>query len=362
MNCIVNRFIRLYPCYIVVVIMSFVNSNMCKFHSAIYAMFFLETNVVPRCSATSWTVNVDFQTYLVLVVLAGVLGKHRLALREKILWVMVILGITKMMYVLVMARYKYSELVDDPNSRLNEVLRKERMILGVEGTTDEETIGAVNWNARDYYLKELLADHKVLEFRKFAEAMGEKMYFTSFWGHGCSMILGSLAAIKYSTKPNAFRAFSPLKIIVSCALLYATSGFWVTAGFPLYFLFEQVLTLHKKGKTSSLSMVSTCFYKILSNSLWSFMSPYTYAMYSLHLFVLFGINQMPFAFWNTWRDLDIEKKLACESYTMWYVAKLTSAVLLGSFIASILIRRLWEAPVQQLLRRYLKSLNATKST
>eukprot|EP01083_Nonionella_stella_P046828 125416_1 len=355
----INRILRLWPLYLPNVFVNFLSpliQGCSTWKDLFLALFFVEMPFSERafasCGFSGWTLNADFQGYVVIVMLFVLLGTNRYKKYILILWFVV-----STLHLIA--------------SAIQHDIHYPWRFGGIE--LNELDINWIPHNVlsicKSYFILPSVDDRIVsMEQRKF---MGyySKIYFSTIDKHGGTVFLGSLLCInllsqkkqKYSTLSLSHWVKLMVFVVLYCLVHELRRGtfgfthpFWVvfhdrTATIAFYLMLDFILSVVNTVDAEHLSVQFIRL--VLENRIVKFISKFTFAIYLNHVLVImylvYTIGPMPCDVGNGGVGED--------GYGYCYLMKLITMVWCLSFVLAIGLHYVLEYPMQLVRYSYVQS-------
>lgn len=356
---LLNRLLRIYPLYIPICLNMYFSghsrgadlSDQAKCWNLWGTLLFrLPPHRTVNCSGAGWSMSVDVQGYVVLLLMSALFspgGRTHQPRRhqQRVIWMAwyalsLVLSFLSLQDLDPDGRYRKHVLEYGSFGREN--LRDfEQQAFDPEGlllaTTNLPANGESSWT---------------VAVRTYIHDWEEHVYYTSVHKHGSAMMLGSLLYWNHH-RMDSHESFSSfwwsfvvhdkqwLKVAVAVLLLYWTSAQPCYSGLSVYLLLDVLLSLDARQP-------KPWFLLLVANPLWSSLAPYMYGVYLSHSFILMQRSTVLFPKW-------LSKKENCLDYYHW-------SFLLGEAIRtfakalalSILFHHTVELPFSHVRRRWLQ--------
>ena len=367
---ILNRLLRLYPLYLLnlIIVLSTPLSLKCKTPRDIFSAFFLletlftdetvKDVVAGKCAWIGWTVNVDFQGYIFLILLSIIITNIKYKKYFlRICYLLSCLYTLNMCFTLNLRWPVQFNCIEnnDPQS-LKELFTKHPEYKSVipnpfEFYPDYDDVMLPQW----------------VDYRERMNIWYYEYYFSSITRHGAAMFLGSLLAINLLQNYEKNQVNNYLlwyknvgKILFSSIPFYfATQGtqyptdhspLWTVLYnqlflFATFLLIDGLLSIVYHFKKSNLSYVVNI---ILGNKIWKYLSKYTYGIFLHHIFpmAIFVTSKYP---------SNVEGGgIGADNYGYCYIFKIASIGFVSSLFSSFVFHWILEYPALLFRRKYVQ--------
>ena len=288
-----NRLLRLYPLYLVIVLLTFHSAqtqddvspdDKCVIESLIPALFFAKSvSECVKCASVGWSIVADVHGYVAAMILFALLPGDRNRTLKK--W---LLGLAYIASLVRMTAYMLSQ-----DSTARQIL-EERGPFGLDILADREIHsfdGAVNVGLKSLHKDLDWQDPLVVAIREFHQNMLRNVYLTSIDKHASAFLLGILLCMNLHERQGRPSRVM-YKLFGAAGILYVTSARYAFTGISVYLLLDVLLTL-----PSEVSRWNAMILTFFSNRIWKALAPYTYGMYLFHIIFLFVRATSTFREW-----------------------------------------------------------------
>jgi peptidoglycan/LPS O-acetylase OafA/YrhL len=344
---IVNRLLRLYPLYMVAVLIRFSASMLrpelddsirCLVPNLVDSLLFIPSKNSLNCVDVGWSVAVDFHGYLALILVS--------VLVQNTAWKKTLLS---SLYGLSLIWSTLSIWALDPD------LHRRNVVLGMrtmENFSEHEraAFDLLKLEPARLYPEIDFHDPSFQTNREHINDWFHDVYSTSIHKHGAAIFLGSLLYLNLKDRKGKSE-FAMLKVAVAVLLLHLTGMQPSFSAVSVYLLIDVVLSMK-----ADQSRVGACVLSFLSHPLWAALSPYTYGLYMSHFIVLVLRSAFIYPDWISKAENGGDP---CDCYNIKFILIETVRVTVIALISSYVLNKTIERPFNSARKWLLKSGTGT---
>jgi len=267
---LMNRIIRLYPLYFISCMILYVvgqvsmDDPQCSTSLLVRSLLFIAPlKQGTACTGASWSVPVDVHGYVVLVILSMILPSGGRFRRN----VMLVLYLA---CFIAMALYMLS--LDQEGLKV----KNEFGPYGLQHHPVErrKMVDFAKTNPWQYFKHVDFDDERWKSIQRSA-SRGMRLYHSSLFGHGSSILLGS--ALFTELKERRWTPYMAMpKVLFALLFILVTRGHYAFCAVATFAILDVLLCLEESSPAVSL----------LSHKLWKTIARYSYGIYQSHFFVI----------------------------------------------------------------------------